>query len=120
MQSFKTSESARPVTSELFQKEKEYFFHTYKRLSLNIDRGEGCYLIAKDGKRYLDFFGGLAVNALGYNHPRVNSAIQRQVEKYLHLSNYYVQEPQVALAEKLMSMSGYRKLFFSNSGTEAI
>jgi acetylornithine/N-succinyldiaminopimelate aminotransferase len=105
---------------ELFKKEEEYFFHTYHRLGLDIDRGEGVYLFAKDGKRYLDFFGGLAVNALGYNHPRVNQAIINQVHKYIHLSNYYVQEPQVQLAEKLIKASGFKKVFFGNSGTEAV
>jgi acetylornithine aminotransferase len=120
MQSFKISDESKAAKKDLFDKEKQFFFHTYKRLSLDIERGEGVYLIAKDGRRYLDFFGGLAVNALGYNHPRINEAIQRQVHRYLHLSNYYVQDSQVKLAEKLISVSGYTKLFFSNSGTEAI
>ena len=103
----------------LFLKEERYFFRTYKRLGLDIDRGEGVYLIARDGKRYLDFFGGLAVNALGYNHPAVNKAIIDQVHKYIHLSNYYVQEPQVDLAERVIQASGFQRVFFSNSGTEA-
>ncbi|MGH2567105.1 MAG: aspartate aminotransferase family protein, partial [Bacteroidota bacterium] len=85
-----------------------------------IARGEGCYLYDREGKSYLDFFGGLAVNALGYNHPRVNDAIIRQLQKYIHLSNFYVQEAQILLAEKLIAASGYEKLFFTNSGTEAI
>jgi acetylornithine/N-succinyldiaminopimelate aminotransferase len=104
----------------LFLKEERYFFRTYKRLGLDIDRGEGAYLIARDGKRYLDFFGGLAVNALGYNHPAVNKAIIDQVQKYIHLSNYYVQEPQVMLAERIIQASGFQRVFFSNSGTEAV
>jgi acetylornithine/N-succinyldiaminopimelate aminotransferase len=104
----------------LFLKEDRYFFHTYKRLALDIDRGEGMYLIARDGKRYLDFFGGLAVNALGYNHPSINKAIVDQVHKYLHLSNYYVQETQVLLAERVIQASGFKRVFFSNSGTEAV
>ncbi len=104
----------------LFIKEERYFFRTYKRLSLDIERGDGVYLYAWDGKRYLDFFGGLAVNALGYNHPRVNQAIIEQVHKYIHLSNFYVQEPQVRLAERIIDASGYRRVFFGNSGTEAV
>jgi acetylornithine/N-succinyldiaminopimelate aminotransferase len=104
----------------LFLKEERYFFRTYKRLGLDIERGEGTYLIARDGKRYLDFFGGLAVNALGYNHPAVNRAIIDQVHKYIHLSNYYVQEPQVNLAERIIQASGFQRVFFSNSGTEAV
>ena len=106
--------------SNLFEKEDKYFFHTYKRLGLDIDRGDGVYLYAKDGKRYLDFFGGLAVNALGYNHPGVNKAIIDQVKKYIHLSNYYVQDPQVNLAEKVIAASGFKRIFFGNSGTEAV
>jgi acetylornithine/N-succinyldiaminopimelate aminotransferase len=108
------------VADTLFTLEEKLFFRTYKRLPLDIERGEGAYLYARDGKRYLDFFGGLAVNALGYNHPRVNKAILDQVQRYIHLSNYYVQEPQVKLAEKLIASSGFQRLFFSNSGTEAI
>jgi acetylornithine/N-succinyldiaminopimelate aminotransferase len=104
----------------LFLKEERYFFRTYKRLGLDIERGEGAYLIARDGRRYLDFFGGLAVNALGYNHPAVNKAIIDQVQKYIHLSNYYVQEPQVLLAERVIQASGFQRVFFSNSGTEAV
>lgn len=104
----------------IFQKEERYFFRTYKRLGLDIERGEGAYLYGRDGKRYLDFFGGLAVNALGYNHPRVNEAIISQVQRYIHLSNFYVQEPQVRLAEKLIGVIGFQRVFFTNSGTEAI
>lgn len=101
-------------------REAQYFFHTYKRIPLEIDRGEGVYLFTSDGKRYLDMFAGLAVNALGYAHPRIIEAIGRQSRKYIHLSNYYLQEPQIRLAELLVKYSGYPKVFFGNSGTEAI
>lgn len=104
----------------LFEQEQSLFFQTYKRLSLDIVSGTGCYLVDRNGKRYLDFFGGLAVNALGYGHPRVIKAIRDQTEKYVHLSNFFVQEPQVLLAERLLSMSGFDRVFFTNSGTEAI
>ena len=104
----------------LFIKEERLFFRTYKRLGLDVERGDGVYVITRDGKRYLDFFGGLAVNALGYNHPAVSQAIIDQVHKYIHLSNYYVQEPQVMLADKIIQASGFRRIFFSNSGTEAV
>ncbi|MFA6468955.1 MAG: acetylornithine/succinylornithine family transaminase [Bacteroidota bacterium] len=102
------------------EKESQLFFHTYKRLSLEIERGEGCYLIARDGRKYLDMFSGLAVNALGYAHPAVIKAVDEQMRKYTHLSNFFIQEPQVALAERLLSHSGFEKIFFTNSGTEAI
>lgn len=104
----------------LFEQEQSLFFQTYKRLSLDIVGGQGCYLTDRQGKRYLDFFGGLAVNALGYNHPRVVKAIKNQADQYIHLSNFFVQEPQVKLAERLLSLSGFARIFFTNSGTEAI
>jgi acetylornithine aminotransferase len=108
------------VSESIFEKESKYFFHTFHRLPLEIDRGEGVYLYAKDGKRYLDFFGGLAVNALGYNHPRITAAIEKQIHRYIHLSNYYVQDKTVELAERIIIASGYKRIFFSNSGTEAV
>jgi acetylornithine/N-succinyldiaminopimelate aminotransferase len=104
----------------MIDKEAKNFFHTYHRLPLEIEHGEGVYLFAKDGKRYIDFFGGLAVNALGYNHPRINAAIEKQIHRYIHLSNYYVQDTQVELAERILEASGFKRIFFSNSGTEAI
>jgi acetylornithine/N-succinyldiaminopimelate aminotransferase len=104
----------------LQDKEMKYFFRTYNRIPLEIDHGEGVYLFTKNGKRYLDMFGGLAVNALGYGHPKVIQAIQEQSSKYIHLSNYYLQEPQIRLAELLIQTTGYEKVFFSNSGTEAM
>ena len=108
------------MPESIFEKESKYFFHTFHRLPLEVDRGEGVYLYTKDGKRYLDFFGGLAVNALGYNHPRIISAIEKQIHRYIHLSNYFVQDATVELAERIISASGYKRVFFSNSGTEAV
>ncbi|HUL44634.1 MAG TPA: aspartate aminotransferase family protein [Bacteroidota bacterium] len=102
------------------ERESAVFFHTYKRLPLEIDHGEGVYLFTKDGKRYLDMFGGLAVNALGYGDSDLLEAIQDQSRRYIHLSNYYLQEPQLRLAEALVKHSGFSRVFFSNSGTEAI
>lgn len=102
------------------EREAAVFFHTYKRLPLDVDHGEGVYIHAADGARYLDMFGGLAVNALGYGHPLLLQAIQEQSRKYIHLSNYYLQEPQLKLAELLTKYSGYKRVFFSNSGTESI
>jgi predicted acetylornithine/succinylornithine family transaminase len=101
-------------------REAATFFHTYKRLPLEVERGEGVYLFTRDGKRYLDMFAGLAVNALGYAHPRIVEAIRSQASRYSHLSNYFLQETQIRLAELLTRLSGYPRVFFSNSGTEAI
>ena len=105
---------------ETLEREAQYFFHTYKRIPLDIEYGEGVYLFGKDGRRYLDMFAGLAVNALGYGHPKIIKAIEDQIRKYIHVSNYYLQEPQIQLAELLVALSGYKKAFFTNSGTEAI
>lgn len=107
------------MSQTVLDKEKELFFHTYKRLPLEVERGEGCYLFTADGTRYLDFFGGIAVNALGYNHPGLCRAIEEQIHKYVHVSNYFVQQPQVRLAEKILTASKFKRIFFTNSGTEA-
>lgn len=104
----------------LNERESAVLFHTYKRLPLEIERGEGMYLFSRDGRKYLDMFSGLAVNALGYAHPAVVAAISDQAAKYTHLSNYYLQEPQIRLAEILTRHAGYPRIFFSNSGTEAV
>ncbi len=102
------------------ERENAAFFHTYKRLPIEIERGEGMYLFDTQGNRYLDMFSGLAVNALGYAHPRVTEAIAAQAARYTHLSNYYLQEPQIRLAEALLAATGFARVFFSNSGTEAV
>lgn len=104
----------------LIDSEAKLFFKTYKRLPLEVERGDGCYLFTKDGKKYLDMFSGLAVNALGYNHPAIIAAIEKQIRKYTHLSNFFVQEPQVELARRLLVHTKFNKVFFTNSGTEAI
>lgn len=104
----------------LAEREHEHFFHTYKRLGLEIERGDGVYLYDRSGKRYLDFFGGLAVNSLGYGNPRVLRAIQEQSSKYIHLSNFFLQEPQIRLVERLLAASGFKRAFLCNSGTEAL
>jgi acetylornithine/N-succinyldiaminopimelate aminotransferase len=108
------------VSESMIEKEIKLFFQTYHRLPVEIDYGEGVYLYSKNGKRYIDFFGGLAVNALGYNHPGINSAIEKQIRRYIHLSNYFLQDAQVELADRLIKTSGYKRIFFSNSGTEGM
>jgi len=106
--------------STIFDLEQKYFLQTYKRLSIDVVKGEGCYLYDRGGIQYLDFFGGLAVNALGYGHAHIVEAIRQQTNQYIHLSNFFVQEPQIRLAELLINASGYHKLFLTNSGTEAV
>lgn len=106
--------------NDLKQQEENDLFHTYKRLNIVIERGEGCWLYTDKNEKILDMFGGLAVNVLGYGHKRMNDAIKEQVDKYIHISNLFYQEKQLALAEKIKNLSGFRKVFFSNSGTESI
>ncbi|MFQ5797713.1 MAG: aspartate aminotransferase family protein [Bacteroidota bacterium] len=105
--------------SNLFQKEQEYFFATYNRTPIEIERGEGVYLIDKNGRRYLDLFAGLGVNALGYGHRGLQEALLKQAARYIHLSNRFIADSQVDLAQRLVSCSGYKKIFLTNSGTEA-
>ena len=97
----------------------DFFLNTYKRTPLDISHGEGVHLITKDGQRYLDFFSGLAVNALGHSHPLIINAVTEQIKKFAHVSNYYLTDVQSRLAELLIKYSGMNKVFFTNSGTEA-
>ncbi|HRE11836.1 MAG TPA: acetylornithine/succinylornithine family transaminase [Ignavibacteria bacterium] len=105
---------------QLVSRDDSVFFRTYKRLGIAIERGEGCYLYTTSGEKILDMFGGLAVNVLGYGHKRMNDAIKAQVDKYIHISNFFYQPKQIELAEKIKKLSGFSKVFFSNSGTESI
>ncbi len=107
-------------TETLLKKENELFLHTYKRIPIEIEKGEGVYLIDKSGKRYLDFFSGLAVNALGYAHPKIVSAVSSQIGKFAHLSNNYITDIQIEFTDLLLKHSGMSKAFLTNSGTEAV
>ena len=104
----------------IFKKEEEILLKTYKRIPIEISHGEGVYLFSEDGKKYLDFFSGLAVNALGYGNKNIIQAIEEQIRKYIHLSNYYINSSQIELAKRLVKYSGLSKVFFANSGTEAV
>lgn len=98
----------------------KYLLNVYKRIPLNISHGDGVWLYSVDGTAYLDFLAGIAVNALGYNHPVIKASIFKQIEKNLHLSNFFIQQVQVDLAKKLIELTIFSKVFFTNSGTEAI
>jgi acetylornithine/N-succinyldiaminopimelate aminotransferase len=100
--------------------EKKYLLGTYSRYELLADRGSGAYLIDKSNKRYLDLLAGIAVNALGYNHPRVKQVLRKQIKRPIHVSNLIYHEYQGRLAEKLCALSGLDRAFFTNSGTESI
>jgi acetylornithine/N-succinyldiaminopimelate aminotransferase len=108
------------MNSNIFNREKELFLPVYDRIPVEISHGEGVYLFDKDGSKYLDFFAGLAVNALGYAHPKIVNAVSDQISKFAHISNRFIADVQVELAELLLKYSGMSKVFFSNSGTEAV
>ena len=105
---------------EIVALEQKYLLNTYARYPLAIARGKGVYVYDVKGRRYLDFLSGLGVNALGHAHPRIVKAIREQAAKVIHVSNLYYNEYQGLLAEKLCTASGLDRVFFSNSGTEAI
>ncbi len=100
--------------------EKRFLLPTYNRYPLAIERGKGVFLYDFEGNKYLDFVAGLGVNALGHAHPRIVKAIREQAAKAIHLSNLYYNEYQGQLAERLCQLSGLDRVFFSNSGTEAM
>ena len=99
---------------------EESILHTYNRFPVMFDHGEGCYLYDTEGKKYLDFAAGIAVNALGYHYPGYDEALKAQIDKLTHISNLYYNEPMSEAGEKLVKASGLAKAFFANSGTEAI
>ncbi len=99
---------------------EENILHTYNRFPVMFDHGEGCYLYDTEGKKYLDFAAGIAVNALGYHYPGYDDALKAQIDKLTHISNLYYNEPMSEAGEKLVKASGLAKAFFTNSGTEAI
>ena len=99
---------------------EENLLHTYNRFSLVLDHGEGVYLYDTDGKKYLDFAAGIAVCALGYSNEAYKNALKTQVESLLHTSNLYYNPPTIAAAQKVLKASKMDRVFFTNSGTEAI
>lgn len=94
--------------------------HTYNRYQIVLDRGEGVYLYDMSGKKYLDFVSGIAVFALGYGNQAYNDALKAQIDKVIHTSNYYYNAPAIEAAKKLKKVSGMDRVFFTNSGAEAI
>ncbi len=105
--------------SFLINNEHNYILQTYKRLPIVIDKADKCRIFDINGDVYLDFLAGIAVNALGHSHPRIIEAVQEQLFKYMHVSNYFYQDIQIRLAKKLCNLTGYGKVFYCNSGAEA-
>ena len=106
-------------TEELREGADRYLMHTYTRQPISIVRGRGTRVYDLEGREYLDFVAGVAVNVLGHGHPDLIAAIQKQSQHLLHASNLYYTEPQVKLAEALVEHSFAKKVFFCNSGAEA-
>ena len=102
------------------EKAEADILHTYNRFHLVLDHGNGVYLYDTDGKEYLDFAAGIAVQVLGYGNKEYNDALKVQVDKLLHTSNLYYNVPIANAAERLKKASGMDRVFFTNSGTEAI
>ena len=94
--------------------------HTYNRYQIVWDKGDGVHLYDLDGREYLDFVSGIAVFALGYNNKAYNDALKAQIDKVIHTSNYYYNVPAIEAARKIKKISGMDRVFFTNSGTEAI
>lgn len=94
--------------------------HTYNRYQIVLDRGDGVYVYDTNGKKYLDFGAGIAVFALGYGHKELSNALKSQIDKLIHTSNYFYNVPTIEAAKKLTKASGMDRVFFTNSGTEAI
>ena len=99
--------------------EKE-LLHTYDRYQIVLDKGEGVYLYDTDGKKYLDFAAGIAVQAFGYGKKEYNDALKAQIDKLMHTSNLYYNVPIIHAAERVLKVSGMDRVFFTNSGAEAI
>ncbi|MGN1196455.1 MAG: aspartate aminotransferase family protein [Acetatifactor sp.] len=94
--------------------------HTYNRYQIVLDRGDGVYLYDMEGRKYLDFVAGIAVFALGYHNKEYNDALKNQIDKLIHTSNYYYNVPAIEAAKKMKKASGMDRVFFTNSGAEAI
>ena len=99
---------------------EEVLLHTYNRYQIIFEKGDGMYLYDSEGKKYLDFCAGIAVFALGYGNEKFNTAVKNQVDLLVHTSNYYYNFPSIAAAKKLTRAAGMDRVFFTNSGTEAI
>jgi predicted acetylornithine/succinylornithine family transaminase len=103
----------------LIQREKANIYNTYNRLPVAVSHAKGSKIYDVEGNEYLDMLSGIAVNALGHSHPRIIEAIQEQIQRYCHISNFFYQEPQILLAEKLNKLTNLSKTYFCNSGAEA-
>lgn len=108
------------MMKEYIEEAEKALLHTYNRYQVVLDRGDGVYLYDMEGKRYLDFVSGIAVFALGYNNKDYNDALKAQIDKLIHTSNYYYNAPAIEAAKRIKAVSGMDRVFFTNSGAEAV
>lgn len=107
-------------SKDYIERAEQVILHTYNRFQIVLEKGQGVRLYDAEGKEYLDFAAGIAVFALGYNNPEYTQALKDQIDKLIHTSNLYYNVPMIEAAEKLVKASGLSKVFFTNSGTEAV
>ncbi len=105
---------------QYIEEAEQALLHTYNRYQVVLDKGDGVYLYDIEGKRYLDFCAGIAVFALGYSNQKYNDALKAQIDKIIHTSNYYYNVPAIEAARKMKKVSGMDRVFFTNSGAEAV
>lgn len=108
------------LMSSYIDEAEKALLHTYNRYQVVFEKGEGVHLYDMDGKEYLDFVSGIAVFALGYQNKEYNDALKAQIDKIIHTSNYYYNIPAIEAAKKIKEISGMDRVFFTNSGAEAI
>lgn len=108
------------MSNQMIQKAENAILHTYNRFQVVFDKGEGVYLYDTDGKQYLDFASGIGVQSLGYGNEEYKQALKDQIDKLTHISNLYYSAPMAEAAEKVVKASGMSRVFFTNSGTEAV
>lgn len=107
-------------TDEIIGVAEENLIHTYNRYNIALERGEGVYLYDTDGKKYLDFGSGIGVFAFGYGNREYNDTLKEQIDRLIHTSNYFYNEPAAKAGESFCKASGMKKVFFTNSGAEAV
>lgn len=107
------------IEQQIFERDAQNYLPVFNRYKIVLERGEGAYLYDINGKRYLDFLAGIAVNVLGHNYTPLVDAISTQAAKVIHVSNLYYTKPQADAAAKLVKLSGLDRAFFANSGAEA-
>lgn len=108
------------MMKEHIEEAEKVLLHTYNRYPVVFDHGDGVHLYDEEGKEYLDFVAGISVFALGYNNKEYNDALKEQIDKIIHTSNYYYNVPAIEAAKKLTKASGMDRVFFTNSGAEAV